>query len=506
MANMINLAQIKGGLELKNALEVLKKSYPASNVTTTDVKSVTYKKAAEGEKSDEEGFLLDEEGKRVVESQETYTAQELLTKLNTSMEELTGGSGKGSIDSRIQDAVKTITDREVFDYVRLWIKDYDVTKPLDLIQLTNGVSEEVVKGNVSNVPTDLSAVTLKQEDLAKMSLGVPFVVYTKEGEPVLDADKKNVTVTFTSDGEGETAVIKASFSATPYEYVTETKVTNVSDEEVTVGADKKTLALANKYVDTSTVVIVDANGATISRRNYFVNSLAGVVEFRREHEENEQFKVTYSFHKYEEVKTEFATKTDAWFKLYPIEKTTFGSLKSDYMVDNVEINNIQISNAVSELEKKLAEETDIVEQIIATVADVSIQNALKAITASLEERLEKVEKAIKVMSSFVTDVFDAPAEGTVDFSLSAVPTAKKVELFINGVRYREGDAFTVDRDTVATTGNKGYQPSAKWLFTATNGGFDLNADYEVVFEYVGDADKVMFSNEGVEVSTQPNNA
>lgn len=495
MATMINLAQIKGGLELKNALEALKKSYPASNVTTTDVKSVTYKKAAEGEKADEEGFLLDEEGKRVVESQEMYTAQELLTKLNTSMEELTGGSGKGSIDSRIQDAVKTVTDREIFDYVRLWVKDYDVTKPLDLIQLTNDVSAEVVKGNVSNVPADLSTVTLKQEDLAKMSLNVPFAVYTKEGEPVLDVDKKNVTVTFTADGEGESAVIKANFSATPYEYVTETKVIDVSDEEVSVGADKKTLALANKYVDASTVTVVDAAGTTLSRRNYFVNSLAGIVEFRREREDNEQFKVTYSYHKYEEVKTELATKTDAWFKLYPIEKTTFGSLKADYMVDNVEINNIQVSNAVSELERQLAEETDIVEQIIAAVADVSVQNALKAITASLEDRIEKVEKTIEVMNNFVTDVFDAPAEGTVDFALSAVPTAKKVELFINGIRYREGDAFTVDRDTVATTGNNGYQPSAKWLFTATNGGFDLGADYEVVFEYIGDADKEMFSDE-----------
>jgi hypothetical protein len=474
----------------------LEKSYPASKVTTENVKSVTYKKAEEGQEKDEEGFLL-VDGERVVESTETYTAQELLTKLNDSLKELTGEGGSGSIDSRIQDAVQTITDREIFDYIRLFIGDYDASQPLTLFQLKNDVAAEVVKGKFDNVPTDKSKITVSQETLKKLSQDVPFVVYTKEGEPVLDGEKKNVTVTFTTEGEGESATVVARFSATPCEYHSVGTEKTVSGEEVTVSTDKKTLALANKQIDTDTVVVKNSEGGVVASDEYFTNSLEGTVEFRKEQAEGAKFSVDYTYHEYVETKTELNSSPNggAWFKFYPIEKTTFGSLEADYMVDNVELNNINVSNAVTALEQKLAKETDLVEQIIAAVADISIQNALKTITASLEERLTAVEAAIEGLGNYVTDVFATPNEGQVEFALTAVPTARPVQLFINGVRYRENDSFTVDRTAVGEDGNKGYKPVATWLFTAENNGFDLGADFEVVFEYVGDTKKEMYKAE-----------
>ena len=109
MANLINLSQIKGGKALQQAIETIQKSYPADKVTTT-----INKKA----------------------STDTYTAQELLAELKSDMDKLNGDGGEGSINDRIKNAVKTITDKPVQDYVRLWIAGYNSKSDITLIKLT----------------------------------------------------------------------------------------------------------------------------------------------------------------------------------------------------------------------------------------------------------------------------------------------------------------------------------------------------------------------------------
>lgn len=516
MANLINLAQIKGGLKLKETLDAIEKSYPASKVTTTN-KKLVYKKAEDGETADSEGFLLDKDGKRVVDetSELTYTAQELLTELKTAMDSLTGGvDGSGSIQEQIKKSVKTITDRKVNDYTRVWIGGYNSLDDIEFFKLDNTWSQKMTLGQNPDLPTDLSGLKLTQDDLKKFVLDVPYVVYLQNNTIVLDEFENNVYVTFTKDATTEE--IKAELSAVPCSYRRVKEQKEVVDEAVTIENDKHTLILANKYIDVTTLVVKNAEGTVIDSSTYYVKAIGGKIEFRKEQKETE-FTVSYKYTNYKDEETKFPTypltyiepKKDgekgiwsgAWFKIYPVQQTTFGDLDPDYMLDNFELNNLAMTVAVAQLQRNLTQETDIVNQIVTAVGDSVVQTALQNITETLSERVTTLEEKVHILESYVRDIFN-PTKKTTEFELSKVPTAEFVDCYINGIKYQEETYFTVDREKKGDDGNKGFKPTFTWLFTESNKGFDLDEKFEIVLEYLADDKKEMYVAPEPETNTE----
>lgn len=505
LANLINLAQIKGGLTLKNTLEAIDKAYPASKVTTVNEYSV-YKKAEDGETADAEGYALDAEGKRIVEKTEKYTAQELLTELKTSMDKLVGGGSSGSIQSQIEKSVKTITDRKLNDYVRIWIAGYNDLNDIDFFKLDNLTSQKIVAQEKVELPDDLDEVRLSGSEKAKIMLDMPYLVFRYNNEPVVDEFKKNIYVTFTKVTVGDKEKITASMSGVPCTFKQEKEIKEVTDEALTINSDKQTLVLENKYIDTSTLVIKDSEGNIVNPSKYYVKAIGGQINFRKEQKADSTFTASYSYSTFKETTTKHpnnplkhvitdddptGTWKGAWYKIYPIETTTFGELDINYLLDNTEMNNVAMSNAIHALERELVEETDIISQIVSAVGDSAIQTALQNITESLTERIEVLEKKVKTLESWAIDTFVAE-ENQTEFKLSKVPTSKPVDCYINGVKYQESTYFVIDRDTKGTDGNEGYKPVATWQFTDKQGGFDLNDKFEVVFEYLVDNDKDLY--------------
>lgn len=478
MANLINLSQIKGGKLLQQTVDALNASYPASKVTT----EVNKKANADGS------------------SNGTYTAQELLAELKSNMDKLNGDGGEGSINDRIKNAVKTITDRKISDYVRLWIVGYNSTTDLTLFKLTNQQSEDLLVNGVANLPND-TGLTVTNDELKKITLDKAYPVYTYKNEPVLNSFKKNITVTFKKDAT--TDKITYSLSDVPCKFSEEKTSTDITGESVTIESDKKTLTLANKYISTKNFVLKDKDGNAIPNSKYYLKAIAGKIIFRQEQEANSTYTVDYTYTSYTEkqdlkpsnpyVKTTDNTKAEGCFyKIYPIETTTIGELDTDYLLDNSEMVNVANANALINISNNIAKDEDLQAQIVEMVADASIQQALQTISEDLNSRLEAVEAKLNTSTSYITDTFDTLIDKQTVFNLSHVPTDKLVACYINGIRYFENTYFTVDRTTQAIDGNKGYQPTVTWLFTSAKNGFDLDSNFEVVFEYLADSSKTMY--------------
>ena len=474
MANLINLSQIKGGKALQQAIETIQKSYPADKVTTT-----INKKA----------------------SADTYTAQELLAELKSDMDKLNGDGGEGSINDRIQNAVKTITDKPVQDYVRLWIAGYNSKSDITLIKLTNQQSDELIStSTISNLDNNLENIKVSNDELKKITLNKEYPVYTCNNQPVLNSFKQNITISFSKDAA--TNKITYELSDVPCSFKEKKTVDTVTGESVTIESDKKTLTLSNRYISSTGFVLKDSNGNVIPNKNYYLKAIAGKVIFRQEQDVAATYTADYSYTSYTEVSTPlpsqpFVPATDStsakscFYKFYPIETTTIGELNEDYLIDNSEMTNIANTNAIYELSKNVAKDEDLQSQIVAMVADASIQQALESITEDLESRLKAVEEKLNTSTSYITDEFTPTANQTV-FNLSNVPTDKKVACYINGIRYFESTYFDIDRTTKAVDGNLGYQPTLTWKFTQANNGFDLDDNFEVVCEYLADSSKTVY--------------
>lgn len=90
-----------------------------------------------------------------------------------------------------------------------------------------------------------------------------------------------------------------------------------------------------------------------------------------------------------------------------------------------------------------------------------------------------IERHLKVINELTTKLYDDYRDTLVFdinqpniFNLSYIPVLYNLRLYINGVFYPE-TCYTVDRENKQIT----------WLNTASNGGFDLDASYNIVAIY-----------------------
>lgn len=486
---LINLLQISGGKDLQDAVLAIQKAYPADKVTTT-----TQKKVADGQ------------------DPATYTAQELLTELKSSMDTLTAG-GNGSISDQIANAKQTvvamvdeINNKQISDNVRIFIDEYVSTDDVTVSSLSQTDYNTLNADNTGIVTTkDGKIVTLSQDELAKFQMDTPYIVYSFNNTPILNEFKKNITATFTKDVNGKVTI---KFNDIPATFDTKKTSTAVADESSTLESDLRTVSLTNQYLDdTVAIVIKGSDGKAIDASEYYVKTLSGKIMFKKEQVASSKYTISYSYFKYSETVTKQPTFTaelikdkdgnvtsakPLLWKIFPIKSMKFSELSSDYLLDNSELNQISMQNSINDLSEKLANESDIVEQIVSKVGEASIQNALTTITNELTKRLEQAEKAIVDLKSYFSDTFTPTAKQTI-FNLTHVPASKLVDCYINGIKYFENSYFTIDRTTVGTDGNKGFKPTFTWTFTGDKSGFDLSPDFEVVLEYLIDNDKEMYS-------------
>lgn len=441
MANhLINLNQISGGKALQDAIAAIQIAYPASKVTTTVTKDGT----------------------------NMYSADDLLGYLKTAVD----ANNSTVIDSKIaaavavvQTAVDAIDNKQIKDKVKLQISSYTNLVP------TFNVSDETI--------------------YSKLTTGVAYNVYDDNNLPVIDKNKANVTVTFNSDS---TRVLSA-LPAVENKVVT---TPSIVDESVTIAADGITLQLANERIVEGSVVVKDSASVLIAASNYYVNDVSGGIVFKATH--TGSYKVSYQHTVTNFTYTEQATQSTLTWKVFPVGVFKFSELSNDYLLDNDELNLIYYNNALNNLTDQVAKSTDIVNEIIQTLGTTGIQNALLALTNGLNSTIATNTANITTNTNDIAtnaakidnvlneknDQF-APTAITTDFSLSAVPL-NKVKCYINGMLYKEGSHFTVDRTTIVSTK---YTPKLTWTFTLANGGFDLDSNYDIEAYYIQDTSKTV---------------
>lgn len=473
---LINLVQIDGGLALQQAIQALE-TYPAERVTTRITKG------------DESGT--------------NYTAEELLLLLKTTVDTQLG-NGSGSVADQItaacktlQDGIDAINNREVKDRVK-------VTGAIDAAgTLTLG---------------DTTAVT-------EIDKTIEYIVYYENNKPVRDANGNNVTYNF------ETGVM----SDKPHVRSVSVIAKTVTKEAVAIPTDKRTFAVANinlkpgtvtLYRESGTEVIPEAEGGdgtatrptytAIDESEYYLNTVSGKALFKAD-----QDKAIVADYQYEVSELDFVPLVGAAaVKLFPVGTFQAKDLPNDYLLDNTELNLIAYSEVIDELATGLARDRELVEHVIAMIGTEAVQNALTKITEAQINAVDKkftnkdidrqndlidvnnrVDEILSVSDKI--DEFVAAAAQT-DFALSAIPTAKLVHLEVNGVCYKEGRHFTVDRAatkeeivTPAVMDAEGVNvvtpavtktvaaPKLVWTFATAAGGFDMiegmivDASYEV---------------------------
>lgn len=476
---LINLVQIEGGLALQQAIQALE-TYPAERVTTRITKG------------DESGT--------------TYTAEELLLLLKTTVDTQLG-NGSGSVADQItaacktlQDGIDAINNREVKDRVK-------VTGAIDAAgTLTLG---------------DTSAVTALDKT-------IDYIMYYENNKPVRDAEGNNVTYNF------ETGVM----SDKPHVRSVSVIAKTVTKEAVAIPTDKRTFAVANinlkpgtvtLYRESGTEVIPEAEGGdgtatrptytAIDESEYYLNTVSGKALFKAD-----QDKAIVADYQYEVSELDFVPLVGAAaVKLFPIGTFKTQDLPKEYLLDNTELNLIAYSEVIDELATGLSRDRELVDNVISLIGTEAVQNALIKITEALQAQIDAIDKKFtnkdidrqndlldvnhrvdEILSiSEKTDEFVAAA-GQTEFVLSAIPTADKVMLDINGVDYKEGRHFTVDRAatkeeivTPAVLDVDGVTvitpavtktvaaPKLTWTFVTAANGFDLlagmlvDASYEV---------------------------
>lgn len=94
--------------------------------------------------------------------------------------------------------------------------------------------------------------------------------------------------------------------------------------------------------------------------------------------------------------------------------------------------------------------------------------------SALETRMQGAEDRLALIEEMLDDIeFRGNLVLNPDtphiFSIPFKPNTRPIILEINGIRYDEGEEFSVDREAKTLT----------WLATSDNGGFDIESDFEV---------------------------
>lgn len=128
---------------------------------------------------------------------------------------------------------------------------------------------------------------------------------------------------------------------------------------------------------------------------------------------------------------------------------------------------LEINERIDEVQSGL-EETIELNKIAAEKADVDRQNDI----LDTNKRIDEIEAVSEVMDEFIAE------DEQVNFLLSGIPSEKKIVMVVNGVRYKEIDCFTVNREAKVIT----------WTFAAEEGGFDMEEGFIVDVLYVSVAE------------------
>lgn len=470
---LVDLSQIGGGSQLLQTVEAISTSYPASKVTTT---------VASGTGT-------------------TYTANELLDLLKTSVDTLTNPSSTSSVDGKIKVAadvlntsIAAINDKVVSDYVKIYIKDFGSGAPT-LCKLDSGIARSVdVTKALTNTTVANAVVDLAASDVQRFTKNIAYALYNLDNTPVIDTTSTQVTLTFANDGT-------PSLSNNPTKAKNVETLVNVVDEAVTIDADGVTLALKNKDVVDGSYVVKQGT-KTVTADNYYERALSGQVVFKTQ--QTGSFLVSYVYKKrvieYDEVKSftsSAITNPDntftyaiAGYKLFPIGTFKFSELPDSFLLDNNEFSTVTYANALTDVYNQLFNESSLVDEIIDHLGDKGIQDALKTITDSLTERIAAAEQDIASLLTPVVDTF-APTSRQALFITSKAPITGTCALFINGIHYNQ-DAYSLtvkSASTAATGANDPFVAILKWTATKASGCFDIDNRHELTLTYITDRKK-----------------
>lgn len=466
MPKLLNLSQIEGGKILRNFLT----AYPASQTTTK----------------------IEKKDKTL------YSAEELLSELKSSMDSLLGdGSSGSSIDDRIKNSIKTINEKTITDYTRLFIRYFDSDgtssdkgKDIELAKLPNSDMT-----SIKDIFPDYLGFHLTDDELKTITPEIPYPLYYINNSPVYtnktdsDGNHLNASIIFHKSGD----TVTYEFKNYPYEKQVIKKNVNITDETLTIDTDKRSVKFQHPYV--KDVIIKDKDGNAVDKNLYYLKPIQGILQFVHEQDASNSYTASYTYTdeqiNYIKISRKKSDSLPAGFKFYPIETIKFGDLDTNYLLDNEELNTIYYQNAIDKLQTQLSKNTDVIQQIVNTVADSSVQQALQVLTDELNHRLSKIESKVSTLNSTTTDIFEPKSAQTV-FSLSKVPTESSVNCYINGIKYQENTYFIIDRSTIASDGNQGFIPTLTWTFTKSNNGFDLDEHYLISVDYLVDDSKTVY--------------
>jgi hypothetical protein len=189
--------------------------------------------------------------------------------------------------------------------------------------------------------------------------------------------------------------------------------------------------------------------------------------------------------KAEDGKAVYKAKADFQAKIFPVGEWKLAELPTEALLDNNEMQLVAYKTALDKLVIDLTKDENLIAQVKELVGEQAVQAQLEAALADVNKAVaakaektavdelagtvsdidERVKAIEEVKDEAVSDKVAVTAPAT-EFTLSKKPNAKLVEAVINHLVYREGEDFTVDRDTQKVT----------WTLTAANDGFDIDAD------------------------------
>ena len=356
MGKLIDLVQIKGGVMLQKDVDELKLSYDAKKVLTDIMK--------DGEPG------------------ESYDVNELLTKLKTTVE-LQLGDGVGSVDGRIEE-VKT----ELMGL--LASTETELTQKIQDINETVIKDRVKVKGSLDPVTgLTFAAAELDAVPAIMHEIG-PYVVYSLDNQPVVDANGENITYSF--------------------------ETMQLSGQPHTLDLEQKEVMTYKPITEAVAVKVFPVGSFTFETlpADYLLD--------------NEELNlISYS---------------------QAIDEIVFRLGQNGDLIEH-----IKTLVGEEAVQQQIAEVTGAMqEQLNQAVADIQgLTDGLAALAATVEQNNKEIKdeieliKSVKTISEVFTPLQLDPETIQTSFDLAHIPTEKPVKLYVNGIKYRETSDFAVTR-------------------------------------------------------------
>lgn len=392
---LVNLAQIKGGLQLRSDVDGLLTSYAGSKVMTTVVKTPAV------EADPENG----------VEAAEAvyYNADELLALLNTNVKGILGEGSEISLTT-LQTAINGINNKQIDDIVKL---EYNIayTAPAE------GVDVSV---------DNYAATAAFAGELATLvpSIADPVVpAYTANNMPVYDSTGAQVTFNLNT----------GKFSAIPCKMTMDTTAANKTGAKSYVAYDEN---FAIKVFPTGTFKFSDLS------QNFLLDN----AEMRM---------IAYSA-AIDTLVQELAKDQDV---LDTITGNVGAVSISDQIqaiisksTDKHEVDGVQVpidytaADYIASDGKVLSEKVTLalIKEIAQSTANSSLEDA--------QNNAARIDAVQEIIIPVIDEIAVDSAAAVTSFSLTKTPRADiLVEMIVNHTTYLENDAFTVDRENKTVT-------------------------------------------------------